>query len=169
MKFTFKTLAFLVLVCQSGHVFADISEIRWKYVIQFAAFTSWPEQKQKKLCSLGETTLPSSIDLSKNTKLKHAEYLSLGSAPDLQQLNSCQVIYFLDDISVNQVAYYLSQIAIEQTLTVSAMSGFNKLGGHIELVEVSGKLRFSINKEILKDVNFSMNPALISLSYQEEK
>jgi hypothetical protein len=148
---------------------AYASDIRWKYVIQFAAFSTWPDEEQITLCSLGDATLPKSIELSKNTKLKHAKYIALGSAPDVSQLKSCQVIYFLDGISVSQVAYYLSQISIETTLTVSGINGFNKLGGHIEMLEVSGKLRFTINKDILKDAHFSMNPALISLSYQPEK
>jgi hypothetical protein len=167
MKNALKTLLLITLLLPVVNLYA--SEIRWKYVIQFAAFSSWPQQENKTLCSIGEATLPSNIDLSKNTKLKNAEYISLGVTPDIKQLKTCQVIYFLNDISVNQVAYYLSQITIEDTLTVSAINGFNKLGGHIELIEVNGKLRFTINKDILKDVKFSMNPALISLSYQAEK
>ena len=146
-----------------------VKNVRWAFIMNFIPYISWPNIKKGdeiSVCIVGKNPfnhVSDSFKAKSRTGVVTVAKL-YESIPEVAVLSQCQVIYFSQSVSLGQLSYLFKQLKNDSILTIGDHGAFVKLGGMLQFKQRGKKLRFSLNKERLSDVDFKVHPALLRLS-----
>lgn len=146
-----------------------VKNVRWAFIMNFIPYISWPDIKKGDeiaVCIVGKNPFNHVTDSFKAKSRTGVVTVAklYESTPEVEVLRQCQVIYFSQSISLAQLSYLFKQLKNDSILTIGDHGAFVKLGGMLQFKQRGKKLRFSLNKERLSDVDFKVHPALLRLS-----
>lgn len=146
-----------------------VKNVRWAFIMNFIPYISWPDihkGDEISVCIVGKNPFNHVTDSFKSKSKTGVVTVAklYESIPEVSVLSQCQVIYFSQSVSLGQLSYLFTQLKKDSILTIGDHGAFVKLGGILQFKQRGKKLRFSLNKALLSEVEFKVHPALLRLS-----
>jgi hypothetical protein len=154
---------------------ADSKEYKLKaaFIYNFVKFISWPEDigeqsESIRIAIIGDTPFGKSFDpivkkMVKNKKIEVAKYHNFDKVADSNSLDQYQVIFICESESKN-AKRIIKSVSGKPVLVISDVADFADLGGMIGFVERDNKIRFEINLDVVKAVDFRISSQLLKLA-----
>jgi hypothetical protein len=150
-------------------VFAeDEPLLKAAFIYNFAKFTQWPEHalgaqdSQLSLCIVGEDDLVGTLGRLSG-KLVKGRQLTTRIVRGTPIPNDCHILY----IAASEQKRYprlVNSVRGQAMLTVSALPGFARTGGIVELTRANGRIEFTINLGLARGAGLEISPRLLALS-----
>jgi hypothetical protein len=143
--------------------------VKAAFLYNFAKFIAWPEQagfserQRFVFCLLGEDATGAALPDLVRDKTLHgypAEVRRLGT---LAEPGACDVLY-LAGPDGDRIDAALRQLERRPVLTVSAIAGFARRGGMIELFVEAGRVRFAVNVQTMRAAALEPGSKLLALA-----
>ena len=166
-------IALLALACWAGSALPAWArseyEVKAAYLYNFIKFIAWPEgsipaDAPLNLCVFGED--PFQAILQPMSKLKaQGHVLNIRYPSGRDDIGNCHVLYISP--SENKfVEEMLAQAHANNTLTVSDMKDFTRMGGMIGFVTVGNVIRFQINLAVARASGLQISTKLLELAQE---
>ena len=139
-------------------------EMKAAYLYNFAAFTTWPLQQDKKirLCVLGKDSFGGSLEeLTKNTI--GDKHIVLSYLPNMQVAGNCQIL-FVDTSERPNATEILNQLRGAPVLTVTDNEDLFNAGAMIGLFVENRRLVFDINYAQAKHSRLAISSKLLRIA-----
>lgn len=146
-----------------------VKNLRWAYIMNFIYYVSWPDHQKNQdiyVCVVGSNPFNhiSNDERFKNKTGNLTIARLFETVPEIHSLNRCHVVYFSQSISLAQLSFLFTQLNQSPIMTIGDHGAFVKLGGVLQFRQRGKKLRFSLNKEKLSQLDLKVHPALLRLS-----
>ena len=145
---------------------ATDAELRAAVIYNIARFVEWPADADTHfaICTVGDNTVS---DALAGLAGKTLDGLAVSVRPVHRDrdLDGCRVLYITPDDAVRLAA--ISQLLTKRsaaTLTISDAPSFLALGGMVQLLVVSERLRFRINQDLAEASHLHVNAKLLQLA-----
>jgi len=162
----------LTLVCpQIGAAAAgklNEYEIKAAYLYNFAKFVEWPatafprETSPLTFCIIGKSPLNQVIESLAKKTIKNRG-LAIRQLSEIENPGECNIL-FINAALKASIPQILTAAASFPILTVSDYKGFAAVGGNIEFVAVSDKIRFVINNQAAKRADLKISSHILRLA-----
>ncbi len=147
-------------------------EIKTAFIYNFTKFIEWPEgtfteaNPNYVVCVIGEDRFGNSLDLLKN-KTSKGKSFNVVRIPELSGNNSldierCDILY-ISPSTRRTLPEIIDRLKNSNTLTISDMDGFAKMGGVIGFVERDNKIGLQINTGAAKKMDLKISSRLLKL------
>lgn len=152
-------------------VFAvDISEkIKAAYIYNLLQFVTFPEaalQSKSKLnvCIVGDNNFGNILNKIEGESTPQAKihFIFMGNYSSNLSFRLCNVLYLTKAVK-NDSKKVLDGVDHKEIVTIADYSPFVADGGLIELFTENGKIRFRINRDLVKITSFKVESQLIML------
>ena len=113
------------------------------------------------ICSSSKAFVEVAQKILAQKKVRHRKVKVTYVSPQMAK-NICQIIFFNDN---DTYASYLTSRSEEtiNAMLIGEMENFINLGGHINFIRISGKIRFEINPEQLQKSSIKVSSKVIRL------
>jgi hypothetical protein len=143
----------------------SVDELKAAYLFNFAKFVEWPAQAAGtplRICVFGRDTLAAPLS-ALDGKEARGRTVRVLSSVTLDQATSCDLL-FVTRSEERRLRTVLQQVAGRPVVTVSDIERFAAEGGAVEFVNSSGKLRFDINLDVLRQAGLKVSSQLLGVA-----
>lgn len=145
-----------------------VAELKAAYIYNFTRYVEWPAEAEAaagfELCLAGNAAEPLFEALDeldgKNVRSRRIRIRRVGADSELK---GCAMMV-IEEADREIAATILERLAGQPTLTVSSRDSFLDLGGMMNLVTESGKVRFDVNLGAARASNLVMTFQLLKLA-----
>lgn len=163
------TLPFLWLISCAGPVWSVPTEYQLKavFLLNFARYATWPEAtlpagEPIDICVLGRDPFGNHLSgLESRQAQGHAVRVRYPASAD--EARACEVV-FVAASEQRRLNVTLRELADAPVLTVSDIEGFVEAGGGIGFVTEDDRIRFDINRAVLKRDGLRLSAQLLKLA-----
>lgn len=147
----------------------EVAEQRLKlaYLYNFAQFVEWPAARLPagaplRLCLVGAEPFGSEIEALRSRRVR-THPIEIERPSTLSELSGCHIVYAerLDGPGVPRLADWARSAAL---LLVSSQSGALRRGASIQFVVQDNRLRWHLDKDLLRELGLTVSAKLIELS-----
>jgi hypothetical protein len=162
----------LCLLLPVSQAYADgdaVYQIKASYIYNFLQYVTFPkdilEGSRINVCIVGENNFGSALNQIDGASTPQAtiHVVYLGDSTSTSALSSCNAVYLTKSESSNTQSI-LSNVNTKNVLTIAEYSPFNSLGGLIELYIQDDKVRFRINRSLVRETHFQISSQLVQLA-----
>ena len=139
-------------------------QITSAYVFNFCKFVDWPVDPGPllKIAVLGDSDRAAEFNNIAGKSVRNST-LEIASVDTSLSPDWCQVVFIPAD-RAEEISAVLDSVAGKPVLTISEAEGFCDLGGMIEMANVRGKLRFSVNLAAADRAGLTISSQLLKMA-----
>jgi len=143
------------------------ASLKAAFVANFAKFTEWPveragEPRAFQFCVVGDRAVAVALEETLHAHPSAAP-MSVTFLKSTTALPRCDLLY-VSGVDVRETARLVDSLKGTAVFTVSDTTGFAERGGVAQLVEVDGRMRFSINAAAAQRNHLALNARLLTLA-----
>lgn len=160
------------VILSDSHLRAEESSLEYQlkaaFLVNFARFIAWPEtafpseQREFILCVAGKDPFGSALAGIENKKIA-GRPVRVIYVPKLEEPPPCHLL-FVSRSEETGFAQQIPALGRRGIVTVSDISGFVRVGGHIEFFNRQDRLSFIINHSALKAAGIRVGASLLDLA-----
>lgn len=153
-------------VASVGSAYEDEDALIAAFVYRLATMTSWPEEETDEwpteicIAVLGDEAVADALSDAMRSKQLHGHDVDVHSLTGVTGASECPIVYVRGPL----VPDILASTAQTSTLTVGVSDQFMERGGMIQLIQESGRLRFSINRTKMSEKGIKMSSKVLRLA-----
>lgn len=170
-------LALMLISARAESAAADsLSQVQAKYVINFVAFTNWPEKTPGSLN--GEAAAAGRVigvlgdefgavaleELAARRSSKNGPSITIRRIRQTDDLDGCDVLLVGDGFDADKWGSALNVLKTRPVLTVGAGRIFAQRHGLVGLYLADGRLRFAVNFKRVEACGLRLSSRLLSLA-----
>jgi len=147
-------------------------KINVAFLWNFILYTNWEQVKSStlNLCTFGKISFENEIEILGN-KVVNKKALQIKSLPTddtdyNQQLFNCQILFFSEEVSDEDLLKVFASIKDRPILTVANKEGFIDTGGMINLIQIENKKRFEVNLDSARTAGVIFSSKMLKLSHR---
>ncbi|PIP80665.1 MAG: hypothetical protein COW84_03995 [Gammaproteobacteria bacterium CG22_combo_CG10-13_8_21_14_all_40_8] len=147
-------------------------KINVAFLWNFILYTNWEQVKSStlNLCTFGKISFENEIEILGN-KVVNKKALQIKSLPTddtdyNQQLFNCQILFFSEEVSDEDLLKVFASIKDRPILTVANKEGFIDTGGMINLIQIENKKRFEVNLDSARTAGIIFSSKMLKLSHR---
>jgi hypothetical protein len=163
-----RSLLYLILIGQTGFVFAGDATVRLNFLLNFGRFTEWesdvlaPGTPIRYCFVTGDAELSKeAYTLEKQQIQGHAIKVALVTRSS--EVAGCHALFLPSEMSA-PVVPFLKAAETAGALTVSDVPGIVDQGAMIELVLIGGRYRFDVNLLAVKRAGLYLSSNMLKLA-----
>ncbi len=145
------------------------SMVKVAFIYNFVKFTEWPGLKNAgnmhkvNVCVLGENNFSDAAALFKEVStaqlaISMTQITGAGKAKD-----SCEMV-FISQSEEEKITEHVAALKGIPVLTISDIPNFSKLGGMIEFVSESSKVKIKINNRAVNQAGLKLDAQLLEIA-----
>ena len=157
-------LAVLCCIAVTSSAQKTREDIIAAYLFNFTKFVEWPESASDSfnLCVLGNSPVVQSLRGFQGQKVA-SKPVEIYQYRNVRLVEDCRVLF----ITMSEASVFedqLEKLVNKPVLTVSALPGFAKAGGGIQLLEQNARISFHINRNVTRANGLQVSSKLLRLS-----
>ncbi len=168
LKILFLCTIFLLSQVNANPSATD-TEVKAAFLCQFPQFIDWPDSAFADSNSpfvigvLGDDPFGSTLDNMVKAKTVNGRKLVIKRSNSIDNLRNCQIV-FVSSSEKNRVSRIIDRFKGSNSLMVSDIDGFAKMGGVIGFVYRNNKIALEINLEAAKRSKLKISSNLLRLA-----
>lgn len=144
-------------------------QLKAVFLFNFAKFVEWPQSSFPNVGSaftigiIGSDPFEGRLEKTVKDKNVNGHPIVVKTVKAIAEISACHIL-FVSDSERKRVAEILKVADENSVLTVGEMDRFTQLGGMIQFVMESNKVRFGINDNAAKRAHLSISAKLLSVA-----
>jgi YfiR/HmsC-like len=147
---------------------ANEYQVKAVYLLNFGKFVTWPHGSPARdtfsVCVLGEDPFGEILDATVRGEKVDGKAAVARRVKGVQEASGCGVLFIGRSSGEWQSKKLIAALHKSGVLSVSDMPGFLDLGGAIELVTSSNRVRFEVNLDAAQEAGLSLSSELLKLA-----
>ncbi|MEM6523993.1 MAG: YfiR family protein [Bacteroidota bacterium] len=151
-----------ILFCQT---YGQNYQLHSVYIYSFIKYVEWPNEGRSDFTIGVYGDSPVSEHLQKMASVKKAgdRHIKIIKIKGLGDLSNLEML-FIPNSKVDEFDVIKSKLEGSNTLIITESAGLGQVGSNINFIEMSGKLRFELNRAAMQKQNLRVSSELTALA-----